>query len=97
MNIFDTDEVLAVKKENDNFFYHDGKGLKSFKKSANLTLEREEVYRQIGSLHLFTKKCLFNYTKNRKTGHLILDDIAAHRAKTKKDLKILEFLLDNVN
>ena len=95
MNIFNTDEVLAVKKENDNFFYHDGKGLKSFKKPSNLTLEREEVYRQIGSLHLYTKKCLFNYKRNRKIGHLILDDVSAHRAKTKKDLKISELLLKN--
>tara|TARA_Y100000741_G_scaffold361886_1_gene346656 strand:- start:420 stop:1787 length:1368 start_codon:yes stop_codon:yes gene_type:complete len=95
MNIFNTDEVLAVKKENDNFFYHNGKGLKSFKKSSNLTLEREEVYRQIGSLHLYTKKCLFNYKRNRKIGHLILDDVSAHRAKTKKDLKVSELLLNN--
>ena len=77
------------------FFYHNGKGLKSFKKSSNLTLEREEVYRQIGSLHLYTKKCLFNYKRNRKIGHLILDDVSAHRAKTKKDLKVSELLLNN--
>ena len=41
MNIFESDEVLAVKKETDNFFYHNGKGLIPFKKSSNLVLERE--------------------------------------------------------
>ena len=55
MNIFESDEVLAVKKETDNFFYHNGKGLIPFKKSSNLVLEREEVYRHISSLHLLPK------------------------------------------
>ena len=66
MNIFESDEVLAVKKESDNFFHHNGKGLVPFKKSSNLILEREEVYRHISSLRLFTKKSLIEPVKNKK-------------------------------
>ena len=55
MNIFDTDEVLTVKKEKDNFYYHNGKGMVPFKNSSSLTLERQEVYRLIGSMHLIKK------------------------------------------
>ena len=95
MNIFNSDEVLAVKKENDNFFYHNGKGLIPFKKSSNLVLEREEVYRKVGSLHLFTKKCLINYEKKRKIGHVILDDISAYKVKTNEDLTFAKILLKN--
>tara|TARA_B110001452_G_scaffold140046_1_gene116389 strand:+ start:14029 stop:15390 length:1362 start_codon:yes stop_codon:yes gene_type:complete len=93
MNIFNSDEVVAVKKETDNFFYHNGKGLISFKKSSNLVLEREEVYRNIGSLHLFTKKCLINYEKKRKIGHVILDDISAYKVKTDEDITFAKILL----
>ena len=96
MNIFNTDEVLAVKKENDNFYYHNGKGMVSFQNSTNLNLEREEIYRKIGSLHLFKKTSLLNYSKNKKTGHLIVDEIAAHRVKNDYDLKISEILLKNI-
>ena len=88
MNIFDTDEVITVKKENDGFYYHNGKGMMPFKNSTNLTLEREEVYRKIGSMHLIRKNCLLNYTKPKKTGHLIVDEISAHRIKNEQDLKI---------
>ena len=90
MNIFDTDEVITVKKENDGFYYHNGKGMMPFKNSTNLTLEREEVYRKIGSMHLIRKNCLLNYTKPKKTGHLIVDEISAHRIKNEQDLKISE-------
>ncbi len=93
MNIFDTDEVITVKKENDGFYYHNGKGMVPFKNSTNLTLEREEVYRKIGSLHLIKKNCLLNYNKSKKTGHLIVDEISAHRIKNDYDLKISEILL----
>tara|TARA_B100000795_G_scaffold270073_1_gene262498 strand:+ start:1112 stop:2473 length:1362 start_codon:yes stop_codon:yes gene_type:complete len=93
MNIFNSDEVIAVKKENDNFFYHNGKGLVSFKKSSNLVLEREEVYRHVGSLHLYTTKCLINYEKKRKVGHIILDDISAYKVKTREDLNFAKALL----
>lgn len=95
MNLFDSDEVLAVKKESDNFFYHNGKGLVPFRKSSNLVLEREEVYRHITSLHLVTKKCLLNYNNKRKIGHLILDDVSSFRVKTNEDINFAQMLIKN--
>ena len=95
MNIFESDEVLAVKKESDNFFHHNGKGLVPFKKSSNLVLEREEVYRHISSLHLFTKRSLIKHSKNRKLGHLILDDISSFRVRTNEDIVFAETLIKN--
>ena len=93
MNIFESDEVLAVK-ETDNFFYHNGKGLIPFKNLLILFL-KEEVYRHISSLHLFTKKCLLNYDKKRKTGHVILDDISSFRVRSNEDLIFAETLIKN--
>ena len=95
MNIFNTDEVIAVKKENDKFYYHNGKGMIEFHNSKNLTLEREEVYRSIGSLHLMKKKCLLNYNKKRKIDHLIVDEVSAFRVKNEDDIKISEILIKN--
>jgi len=93
MNIYETNEVIAVKKEQDNFFYHNGTGFIPFKHSNNLTLEREEVYRQIGSLHLYDKKSIIKELKNKKIGHLILDDISSHHVKSNLDFKVCKTLL----
>ena len=95
LNIFESDEVLAVKKESYNFFHHNGKGLVPFKKSSNLILEREEVYHYISSLRLFTKKSLIKPVKNRKIGHLILDDISSFRVRTNEDIVFAETLIKN--
>ena len=47
IRIFETDEIIAVKKEYDNFYYHNGKGLRPFKDNKNLSLEKEEIIEKL--------------------------------------------------
>ena len=98
LNLFEPDEVIAVKKENESFYQHNGKGLVPIQKSKNLIMEDQEIYKKIGSLHLFTKKCLYNYLKSKDkiTGHLILDNIKAFRVENKIDFEIFK-LLQKIN
>lgn len=92
MSIYETDEVVAVKKEDDNFFFHNGNGLVSINKSKKLTLERNEIYRQIGSLHLY-KKNYFQSSKRRgKVGHLLVDEKSSFHVKSKLDFEISKIL-----
>ena len=61
-----------MKKENDNFYQHNGKGLEAFQKNRNLSLEREEVYREIGGLRLIKVEKIGN--KKNLIGHIFLDE-----------------------
>ena len=90
IKIFETDEVIAVKKENDNFYFHNGKSLKPFNKNNNLSLERNEVYREIGGLRLIKPTKIGK--KNNTIGHIFLDEKSSFKIRDKQDLKIAEVL-----
>ena len=90
IKIFDTDEVIAVKKEKDRFYFHNGKSLKPFQKSQRLSLEREEVYREIGGLHLIKTKKIGK--KNNKIGHIFLDENSSFVVKNSHDLEIANYI-----
>ncbi len=94
IKIFNTDEVIAVKKENDNFYYHNGKGLKSFQNNNNLSLEREEVFREIGGMHLIKTQRIGK--KNNTIGHIFLNDKSSFKIKSNKDI-ILADILSKLN
>tara|TARA_B100000795_G_C22802851_1_gene442881 strand:- start:2377 stop:3732 length:1356 start_codon:yes stop_codon:yes gene_type:complete len=90
IKIFNTDEVIAVKKENDNFFYHNGKGLKRLQNSNRLSLEREQIYREIGGMHLIKAQ---RVGKNQNTvGHIFLDDKSSFVIKSNEDLLLADIL-----
>ena len=90
IKIFNTDEVIATKKENDNFYYHNGKGLKSFQGNSNLSLEREEIYREIGGMRLVKPNKIGK--KNNKIGHIFLDDRSSFKINSTQDLLLAEIL-----
>tara|TARA_A100000164_G_C21931025_1_gene785581 strand:- start:1233 stop:2600 length:1368 start_codon:yes stop_codon:yes gene_type:complete len=90
IKIFETDEVIAVKKENDNFYFHNGKSLKPFNKNNNLSLERNEVYREIGGLRLIKPTKIGK--KNNTIGHIFLDEKSSFKIRDKQDLKIAEVI-----
>ena len=66
MNVFETDVVIELEKKNDNFYQHSGHGLKLIKESTELRLEREDLFREVGSMRLIKRK---NTKKN--TNHKI--------------------------
>ena len=82
--IFNTDEVIAIKKESDNFYKHDGNGLKLVQKNINLSLEREEVYREIGGLRLVKISKIGKI--NNIIGHIFLDEKSSFRIKNNQDI-----------
>ncbi len=93
--IFETDEVMAVKKEFDNFYTHDGSGLKPIYKNTNLSLERNEVYREIGGLRLIKTNKIGN--KNNSIGHIFLDEKSSFQIKSKEDLLIAKYMATNLS
>ena len=95
LKIFNTDEVIAVKKENDNFYKHNGKGLEAFQKNRNLSLEREEVYREIGGLRLIKVEKIGN--KKNLIGHIFLDEKSSFKIKNSQDLEIAKFIAEKNN
>ncbi len=90
IKIYETDEIIAAKKEYDNFYYHNGKGLQLFKDNKNLSLEREEVYREIGGLRLIKPNRIGK--RNNKIGHIFLDDKSSFKINSNQDLKFLKAL-----
>ena len=91
--IFNTDEVIAVKKESDNFYKHDGNGLKLVQKNINLSLEREEVYREIGGLRLVKISKIGKI--NNKIGHIFLNEKSSFRIKNRQDITLAKALAKN--
>jgi|TARA_B100001093_G_C26734289_1_gene973713 CMP-N-acetylneuraminic acid synthetase len=90
IKIFNTDEIIAVKKENDNFFYHNGKGLKRFQNSNRLSLEREQIFREIGGMRLIKTQ---RVGKNQNTvGHIFLDDKSSFIIKSNEDLLLADIM-----
>ena len=72
---------MAVRKEFDNFYTRDGSGLKPIHKNTNLSLERNEVYREIGGLRLIKPNKIGN--KNNLSLYF-LDEKSFFQIKSKK-------------
>jgi glycosyltransferase involved in cell wall biosynthesis len=94
MQLFKVDSVSTVRKDDDMFFIHTGEGLKPWHRSKNLRLERDELYRRSGGLHLIRKEVLIK-NKNMlygKMGHVAVDEEAAFKVKSKNSYKYLDKL-----
>ena len=75
---------------NDNFFYHNGKGLKRFQNSNRLSLEREQIFREIGGMRLIKTQ---RVGKNQNTvGHIFLDDKSSFIIKSNEDLLLADIM-----
>ncbi len=94
MCLFDTDVTVAVRADTDVFYQHDGGGLKLLRKTSRLRLEREELYRQVAGLRVIRRAFLETRktTMAERTGHIVIDQRAAHLLRTDFDWKIAEFL-----
>ena len=53
-----------------------------------LKLEREELYREVGGMRLYSTKYLSENNDNPKIGHILVDDKSAFRIKNSLDLEI---------
>jgi CMP-N-acetylneuraminic acid synthetase len=90
MVIFDTDTVIGVRPENDRLFRHSGGGLVLAHQTTQLRLEREELYREAGGLHVARLPYLRQHKSmvGGKVGHVILDQSAALYVRSDWDWQI---------
>ncbi len=99
MQVFDVDSVSTVRKDDDMFFVHTGSGLKLWHKSKNLRLERDELYRRAGGLHLIKRDSLINRKDMLygKMGHVAVDEKAAFKVKSHLDSELADIIASKGN
>ncbi|MCJ8276252.1 MAG: hypothetical protein MJK18_05370, partial [Bdellovibrionales bacterium] len=99
MRIYEVDAVDAVIQDNGMFYHHDGQGLKQINKDSFLRLERDEIFRRSGGIHLV--RCSFIRSDqniwNLKTGHIIVDEWAQFRVSNQFNFKIANYLADELS
>lgn len=95
MELFDTDTVIGVRPETDNFYRHTGSGLAPVRQSTGLRLEQEEIYREVGQM-LLMRRALVESDQPAPTGrvgHVVLDQRAAIRLASRYDWAVAELLV----
>lgn len=96
MQLYDVDVVDGVRLDNSLFYYHDGEGLKPWKEKGGLRLERDDLYRRVGGLHLIRK----NFLQKKHTmiggkiGHIEMDSKAAFFIKSEFDWRVAKLLAE---
>lgn len=98
MELFDTNIVIGVRTETDNFYQHKGHGLVPINDDGRLRLEREEIFREVGSMRLLRRDHILSekmFTEV-KIGHIVLDQQAALRISSHFDWEVAERIMDNL-
>jgi|TARA_B100000315_G_scaffold42080_1_gene36997 glycosyltransferase involved in cell wall biosynthesis len=92
--LYDVDVVDGVRTDDDILYVHRGNGLEPWQKDRKLRLEREELYRRAGGIHLIRVSTL-KETKNMlagRIGHIFLDQQAAFTIKSDLDWEIADLI-----
>ena len=94
--LHDVDSISTVRKDEDMFFIHSGHGLEPWHRSKKLRLERDELYRRAGGLHLIKKKVLLEKQDMLygKMGHVVIDKKAAFKVSSDFDFKVAGIISD---
>ena len=94
MSLFNTELVIGVREENDLLYQHKGNGLETIKVNSELRLEREDLYKEVGSMRLIKRDYLFNKDKfpNPKIGHVKLDQKSSLRIDSKFNWEIAKHI-----
>ena len=73
---------------------HNGHGLRPWQLEGGLRLERKELYRRVGGLHLIRRDFLEKEQTmiGGRIGHIVLDQKAAFFIKSELDWRIARFL-----
>lgn len=93
--LFDLDNVIAARQDNEIFFVHDGKGLINRRPDRKKKLERDDLYRKVGGLTVIRRTSLISSGEilSGKVGHVILDQKSAFCIRTKFDWHLAQFLV----
>jgi len=97
LKLYNVDAVEAVRQENGILYHHNGTTLTYLQENHDLKLERNDIFKRAGGMHLMRYDKLIEKKKLSfdRTGHIILDQKSAHFIQTEIDWKIAECLLDN--
>lgn len=94
MRIYEVEVLDGIREEDDIFYFHDGDGLKPWKFNSGLRLERENLYRRVGGLHLI-RRAFLEKERNLlrgKIGHIVFDERAAFTIRSEMDWQVAQFL-----
>ena len=97
--LYDVDVVDGVRSDDDILYVHRGNGLEPWHKDRKLRLEREELYRRVGGIHLIRTSTLTG-TKDMlagRIGHIVLDQQAAFIIKSALDWEISDLIASKEN
>ena len=89
MQLFDADGVVGVRRDDDAFYLHDGLGLRPTRSEGQLRRERDDLFRACGGMHLSR---LTGCRSPARTGHVLLDQVAAFAVHTELDWGIAKHL-----
>lgn len=95
MELFQTDAVIGVRPETDNFYRHNGSGLTPVRQTIGLRLEQEEIYREVGQMRLLKRDLVTegNAVPGGRVGHVVLDQRAAIKLMSRYDWAVAELLV----
>lgn len=96
MQLYDVDVVDGIREEDDIYYYHNGHGLQPWNVNSGLRLERENLFRRAGGLHLVKREFIEqgNQMLSGRIGHVVLDQKAAFVIRSEMDWQIAQFLAE---
>lgn len=99
LQLFSVDSVSSVRKDDDMFFIHSGHGLEPWHKSRNLRLERDQLYRRSGGLHLIKREVLYDKKDmlSGKMGHVAVDEKASFKVSSTLDFQLANIIENHGN
>lgn len=94
MQLYDADIVDGVRLDDNLFYIHNGQGLQPWKKTRGLRLERDELFRRVGGLHLIRRDFFEQERKilSGRISHVLFDQKAAFSIRSELDWEIAQYL-----
>lgn len=94
MQLYDVDSVVAVRRDDDIFYSHDGSGLKPRVAANGLRLERDDLYRKVGGMTLVKREYFMRSHRlvGGRIGHVVLDEEAAFSIRSELDWRFASYM-----
>ncbi len=95
LNLYNTDCVVSVHPESSIFYQHNGHTLVPLNSSDSLRLEREAIFREVGSMRLLRNSYFQKKEKGLKVtiGHVVLGTRSSFRLTSDFDLALAKCYL----
>ncbi len=98
MELFDTDTVVGTRPETGVLYRHNGSGLVPVRENIGLRLEREDIYREVGSMRLLKRSQVTHESapSSPRVGHVVFDAKAAYVLRSEWDMELATYIADRV-